>query len=91
MTTAITELNLLPIRIDTIGEYITRGGDRVIVHDIKDHSDDYTVTRFNVDASRIQVREGKRDRSHWGIWHESGRQSVWGEDKDDIVGKYIAR
>jgi len=85
--TAITPMNLLPIVINAPGMYITRCGKRVQIDTVKDHSDDYTVTRFNCTGNVLTLHPSGRTTRKYAIWHECGLYQGHGINDLDIMGK----
>lgn len=70
-----------PVVIDGPGQYLTRGGKRVV---IQEHHRD-TVSTFKASGSLI-MRE-KPLRKQWQIWKPNGQFRAIGESEFDIVSK----
>lgn len=80
-----TPLNEMPVVVGGTGEYVTRDGRRVVVHEVKDHSDNYSVTRFNCKGTVYTKHPSGRTTRRFATWHESGRAVPLQESKTDIV------
>lgn len=76
-------LNELPTIIDGPGEYRTRGGDRVTIHDVDGGG------TFSARGSRWTMFRGKVRPHVYGIWHRSGRHMPLNEVLNDIVSKCL--
>lgn len=74
-------LNDLPTIIDGPGEYLTRDGGRVTIHDVDGKG------TFSARGSKWKVYRGKWRPRLYGIWHTSGRYLPLREDENDIVSK----
>lgn len=88
-----TPFNRLPIVIDGVGDYVTRSGKRVTIHQIKVYAPQpnqplrHEVTSFEAKGSVWRKVRGKEQAADYDIWHLSGRWAV-GESPRDIVGKW---
>lgn len=80
-----TPLNKLPKLVIDTGFYLTRSGRYVAVNEIKDHSDNYSVTRFNVKGTIYSRTKAGRIKKEHCIWHESGRKFTDKENYDDLI------
>jgi hypothetical protein len=78
----MTLLDMLPVIIDGPGEYLTRGGGRVTIHDVDGRG------TFNARGSKWKMFRGKDRPRVYGIWHRSGRHMPLNEVLNDIVGKW---
>jgi hypothetical protein len=84
----VTPDNKKPVIITGTGKYQTRAGDIVTIDTVHDHSDDYSVTRYNCKGTMAVKRKGKKVKHVWNIWHESGDfGGDIGEHPEDIVKK----
>lgn len=75
-------LNSLPTIIDAPGEYLTRGGRKVLIHRVVENPDPLT-TLFGAKGSILRPRR----EPEYGIWHVSGRYLPLSESSKDIVAK----
>jgi len=80
-----TPANKEPVIINKLGDYITRSGKLVRIQIIKDHSNNYAVTRFNCKGYLITPRKDKKPKEEFNIWHESGQFVAVGEHPNDII------
>lgn len=83
----MTPMNQLPIKIDSIGRYLTATGKVAVIHAVEDHSDDYSVTRFNCKGHILTRHPSGRTTKRYMIWHESGRTTGLGSSPYDIINK----
>lgn len=80
-------LNDLPVVITGVGEYKTRGGDCVFIHEVLDDPKD-GCTRFLAKGDIYRTNKiGHKRTFMYSIWHVSGRFRVLGESRHDIVEK----
>lgn len=77
----------LPCIIDEPGDYVTRSGARVTIHEI-DSRPEFIARGFAAKGSRWRMFRGKVCPRGGDIWHVSGRWSGNGESARDIVGKF---
>jgi len=83
----MTLLNDLPTIIDQAGTYLTRSGDTVRIHEIKENSNPET-TSFDAKGTVRYLKEGNvRYTNEFNIWHVSGRSSVFDVNDHDIISK----
>ena len=92
----ITALNSLPTLVTKPGWYITRGGDRVHVHEIKEPpnmgvstgrgGEVLDVTTFPVKGNIYKFKNEKWKNNSYHIWHVSGRSHILEESDRDIIG-----
>ena len=83
----MTLLNDLPTIIDQAGTYLTRSGDKVRIHEIKENSNPET-TSFDAKGTVRYLKEGNvRYTNEFNIWHVSGRASVFDINDHDIISK----
>lgn len=88
-----TPMNRLPLVITEPGDYITRGGLRATVHEIKVYVPTplsnlrHEVTVFEAKGT-IWYPSGKSTRPVYNIWHLSGRHAMIEEHPLDIVGPW---
>jgi len=83
----MTILNELPTIIDEAGTYLTRSGDTVRIHEVKDNIYPKTTT-FDAKGTVRYLKEGNvRHTNEFNIWHVSGRWSVFYISEYDIVSK----
>ena len=87
----MTLLNDLPTIIDQAGTYLTRSGDTVRIHEIKENSNPET-TSFDAKGTVRYLKEGNvRYTQKFNIWHVSGRLFLFSISEHDIVSnKMIA-
>lgn len=81
-------LNDLPTIVDLPGDYVTRDGARVTIHEVKLRGDDHTTTEFLAKGSEWRMFRGKVRPHGFDIWHVSGRGFPLRESGRDIVGRY---
>ena len=86
MTQVITPLNELPVVIDAPGDYVTRGGNRVTIRQVRDATPG--TTSFGAVGSVWKERRGVTRARGNDIWHISGRHMVLRESALDIVGRF---
>lgn len=77
----MTLLDTLPVIIDGPGEYLTRDGGRVTIHDVDGRG------TFSARGSKWKMFRGKLRPRIYGIWHISGRYKPLREDANDIISK----
>jgi len=77
------EIVQLPIVIDGPGEYLTRGGGHVLIHDIDGRG------TFSCRGSFYRMYRGKYRPKDFGLWHHSGRYRPLAEHSRDIIGKAL--
>lgn len=84
-----TPTNHLPVVVTGVGEYITRNGLRVTVHEIKYVMGEYNpaYTEFAVKGSVHRKTKSGKTRYDYNIWHISGRTDTFKEVGLDIVAK----
>lgn len=82
----MSTLNNLPTIVTAPGLYITRNGDRVMVHEVA-ASPAPDVTAFTVKGSVERMFRGKPRFKEYAIWHISGRAYPLNESGRDIIGK----
>lgn len=86
-------MNRLPIVIDEPGDYLTRSGRRVTIHQICMHAPEpngplrHSVTAFEAKGAIWRVFRGKDQPMGYEIWHLSGRILTHAEMPMDIVAK----
>jgi len=80
-------LNNLPTIIDSVGTYVTRGGNTVYIDKItQGHAPD--TTAFAAKGTLCYTKRGNvRVTRKYGIWHVSGRVSIFSDNHFDIVAK----
>lgn len=83
----MTPMNKLPVVIDGVGRYLTVTGKVAVIHTVNDHSDDYTVTRFNCKGHILTTHPSGRTTKRYMIWHESGLCTGLGHSPYDIINK----
>ena len=84
---AATPLNELPVVVDGPGDYATRDGRRVTIHEVKPPSR-ADVTSFGASGAVWKdYRGGERPRGY-ALWHASGRSMPLEERPSDIVGRW---
>lgn len=80
-------INNLTVIVDSKGEYITRGGDKVIIHEIKYPNDiSYGSTVFPCKGV-LYIKKKVKTVKRFNAWHVSGRIYPYKESKFDIIGK----
>lgn len=85
--TQIVQLNDLPTVIEAVGDYVTRDGRRVTIHEIK--SSTPGTTSFPAKGSVWRMSRGKDRPGGLDIWHPSGRNQAQRESTRDIVGPFV--
>ena len=79
-------INSLPTIIDAVGDYVTRNGGKVTIHEIKDKTNPDT-TSADAKGSLWKEFRGNFVPKDFGIWHISGRKFILTESPNDIIGK----
>jgi len=88
-----TPMNRLPIIIDEPGDYLTRSGSRVTIHEIRMYAPlpngplRHSVTAFEAKGAIWREFHGKERPQGYEIWHISGRILGTIEMPMDIVSK----
>jgi hypothetical protein len=83
----MTLLNELPTIIDEAGTYLTRSGDTVRIHEVKQNSNPET-TSFDANGTVRYLKDGNvRYTQKFNIWHVSGRLFLFSISEHDIVSK----
>ena len=90
MTDAYQLLNNLPTVIDAPGDYVTRSGRRVTIHEVKQPKSS-DCTEFLAKGSIWKKTDRMGINPEYQIWHISGRCFPLRESKIDIVGKWEKR
>lgn len=80
-------LNDLPDVVDGPGEYVTRDGRRVTIHEVKSPSAPDT-TAFGASGAIWKDYRGSERPRGFGLWHASGRSMPLEERPSDIVGRW---
>lgn len=75
----MTTLSDLPVIIEAPGDYLTRDGRRVTIHEIKGPS------TFSAKGHLWRMFRGKYVPKNYDIWHVSGRYKAVGESPEDII------
>jgi hypothetical protein len=88
-----TPMNRRPLIITEPGDYRTRDGRRVTIHEIKLCSPTppyqrHEVTAFEAKGSVWRVVRGVNQPRDYDIWHLSGHHVALGDDPLDIVGRW---
>jgi hypothetical protein len=86
--TQTVPLNDLPDIIETTGDYVTRDGRRVTIHEIKPGTPG--TTSFSAKGSVWRMSRGKDRPGGLDIWHLSGRNQAQRESTRDIVGPFVS-
>lgn len=82
-TTSRPTLNQLPVIIDGPGTYLARNGVKVVIDEIAPPS----RSTFNCKGN-YYTKQGRREVSHWNIWHPSGHfEAVNRSHPLDVVRK----
>lgn len=81
------DIRKLPVLIDHIGNYITRDGKMVEIHDVKPPKGGEGVTEFLAKGSMRIPKTSGGYKYRYNIWHVSGRQFTFAESPHDVVGK----
>lgn len=82
----VTPMNELPVIINKPGEYRTRSGKKVEIHEVKPTLT-LSSTAFNAKGCLIE-QKAFRTLRHFNVWHISGRFGVFGPTPNDIIGKW---
>ncbi len=82
----IYALNSLPDIITGPGDYVTRDGRRVTIHEVAEPGPDPTVTQCRAKGAVWKEFRGKVRPRGFNIWHTSGRSFILNESRSDIVG-----
>lgn len=83
-------LNALPTVVTEPGEYATRDGRRVTIHEIRDtafRAEFPDCTAFAAKGT-LHTLKGKRVVTDYNVWHVSGRNMPLEETSVDIVGPW---
>lgn len=89
-----TPMNRLPLVIDGPGDYVTRSGVRVTIHEVRLYAPTpmsnlrHEVTAFEAKGSPWRKVAGKLQPCGYDVWHLSGRLRAVKEHPEDIVGKW---
>lgn len=83
----ITPFNRLPRIVTKPGDYRTRDGRRVTIHEVAPDPDP-TVTRFAAKGAIWKVFRGKERPRGLKGWHVCGRGDAFAEKGSDIVGPW---
>lgn len=83
-------LNDLPTIIDAPGQYVTRSGKSVRIHEVKDNPTHNTTAFAAKGTIRYKKPNNVRYTQEYNIWHVSGRVSVFDIHDNDIVGKKVS-
>lgn len=84
---AMLVTNRLPMLVSEPGEYVTRDGRRVTVHEVQGAESPYT---FKVKGSIWRAFRGQVKPRGLHVWHVSGRSDMVQEKGVDIVARYVA-
>lgn len=79
----MTTLDELPTIIDGPGDYVTRKGQRVTIHEVSNGPE-----TFKAKGAMWRMFRGKLSAKGYAIWHISGRYEAVHERTRDIVGKW---
>ena len=83
-----THPNQLPVIIDSPGDYRTRNGRRVTIHEIKPTKAGHDCLEFCAKGSFWKSHEKMGINPEYGIWHVSGLSRGIGINQNDIVQKW---
>lgn len=83
---AMLVTNRLPVIVSQPGEYLTRDGRRVTVHEVQPKESPYT---FKVKGQLWRMFRGKCAPRGLQVWHVSGRLDMVQEKAGDIVAPYV--
>jgi len=75
----------LPVVVSEPGEYVTRDGRRVTVHDVQPKESPYT---FKVKGQLWRMFRGRCAPRGLQVWHVSGRLDMVIEKPGDIIGRF---
>lgn len=75
----------LPVVVSEPGEYVTRDGRRVTVHEVQPQTSPYT---FKVKGQLWRMFRGQCAPRGLQVWHVSGRLDMVQEKAGDIVGRF---
>ena len=80
--------NQLPVIIDSPGDYRTRSGKRVTIHEIKPKKAGHDCMEFCAKGSFWKSHSERRKKTECGIWHVSGLSRGIGTHQSDITEKW---